>query len=101
MLLLQVNNNSFGLAPADQNVAVGTLAPGASGSAQVPMAYNPAKLAQGPANMKLQVRNNLQLLYYNVAWCRYMMMLLHVAVLCSVIKCCTKLQAACCLLPDL
>jgi hypothetical protein len=55
MCLLQVNNNSFGLAPADQNVAVGTLAPGASGSAQVPMAFNTAKLAQGPANMKLQV----------------------------------------------
>jgi hypothetical protein len=56
MFLAQVNNNSFGLAPADQNVAVGTLAPGGSGSAQVPMAFNPAKLAQGPSNMKLQVR---------------------------------------------
>jgi hypothetical protein len=53
---VQVNNNSFGLAPADQNVAVGTLAPGGSGSAQVPMAFNAAKLAQGPSNMKLQVR---------------------------------------------
>jgi hypothetical protein len=54
---VQVNNNSFGLAPADQNVAVGTLAPGGSGSAQVPMAFNAAKLAQGPSNMKLQVRH--------------------------------------------
>ncbi|WIA30567.1 hypothetical protein OEZ86_000650 [Tetradesmus obliquus] len=67
-LMLQVNNNSFGLAPADQNVAVGTLAPGARGSAAVPMAYNPAKLAQGPANMKLQVAmrsNQLGVFYWD------------------------------------
>ncbi|KAF6257431.1 beta-adaptin-like protein C [Scenedesmus sp. NREL 46B-D3] len=67
-LMLQVNNNSFGLAPADQNVAVGTLAPGASGSAQVPMAFNPAKLAQGPTNMKLQVAmrtNQLGVFYWD------------------------------------
>lgn len=53
--MLQVNNNSFGLAPADQVVAVGNLAPGTSNSAQVVMTYNPAKHAQGPPSMRLQV----------------------------------------------
>lgn len=97
--LLQVNANSYGLAPADQVrpagcracvlclraaalvcaclpatrgcdddntcghalpyqvVAVGSLAPGASGSAAVVMAHNPAKQAAGPVSSRLQVRS--------------------------------------------
>lgn len=59
-----MNNNSFGLAPADQVVAVGSLAPGGSGSAQVAMTHNPTKLAQGgPSSMRLQVRMHGQ------RWC--------------------------------
>jgi hypothetical protein len=54
--MVQVNSNSAGLAPVDQVVAVGTLAPGGSGSAQVVMAHNAAKQAAGPFSPKLQVR---------------------------------------------
>lgn len=53
--MLQVNSNSAGIAPADQVVAVGTLPPGGSGSTQVVMAHNPAKLAAGPFNPRVQV----------------------------------------------
>lgn len=53
--MLQVNNNSFGLAPADQVVSVGSLAPGTSNTAQVVMTYNPAKHGQGPVSTRLQV----------------------------------------------
>ena len=53
--MLQLNSNAFGLAPGDQAVAVGTLAPGASGSAGVPLAVSAAKLAPGPASGRLQV----------------------------------------------
>jgi hypothetical protein len=55
-LMLQLNANAFGLAPANQVVAVGTLAPGASGSSAVPLSINPAKVAPGPASSRLQVR---------------------------------------------
>jgi hypothetical protein len=58
--MLQVNSNSAGSAPADQVVAVGTLAPGGSGSAQVVMAHNPAKLLQGPFSQRLQVWTRLK-----------------------------------------
>lgn len=54
--MVQVNSNSAGLAPVDQVVAVGTLSPGGSGSAQVVMAHNAAKQAVGPFSPKLQVR---------------------------------------------
>eukprot|EP00879_Flechtneria_rotunda_P010745 GHRR01011227.1.p1 GENE.GHRR01011227.1~~GHRR01011227.1.p1 ORF type:complete len:891 (+),score=379.26 GHRR01011227.1:368-3040(+) len=66
--MLQVNNNSFGLAPADQVVAVGTLASGASGSGQVVMTYSAAKHAQGPASTRLQVAmrtNQLGVFYWD------------------------------------
>lgn len=53
--MVQVNSNSFGLAPANQVVAVGSIPPGGKASAQVPMVHNPAKLATGPATSKLQV----------------------------------------------
>jgi hypothetical protein len=53
--MLQVNSNSAGTAPVDQVVAVGTLPPGGSGSAQVVMAHNPAKQAVGPFSPRLQV----------------------------------------------
>lgn len=58
--MLQVNSNSAGTAPADQVVAVGTLAAGGSGSAQVVMAHNPAKLLQGPFSPRLQVWTRLE-----------------------------------------
>lgn len=58
--MLQVNSNSAGIAPADQVVAVGTLPPGGSGSAQVAMAHNPAKLAAGPFSPRVQVGRGRQ-----------------------------------------
>jgi hypothetical protein len=54
--MLQLNSNAFGLAPGNQVVAVGTLAPGASGAAAVPLAFNAAKLTAGAAAPRLQVR---------------------------------------------
>lgn len=66
--MVQVNSNSAGLAPVDQVVAVGTLAPGGSGSAQVVMAHNAAKQAAGPFSPKLQVAlrsNQLGVLYWD------------------------------------
>jgi hypothetical protein len=53
--MLQLNSNALGLAPANQVVAVGTLPPGGSGSAAVPLTFNAAKLAAGPAAPRLQV----------------------------------------------
>jgi hypothetical protein len=64
--MLQVNSNSAALAPADQVVAVGTLPPGGSGSAQVVMAHNPAKAAPGPFNQRLQVS---QRVVCALGWC--------------------------------
>jgi hypothetical protein len=55
-LMIQVNSNAFGLAPSNLVLPVGLLAPGASATAVVPMAFNPAKLAQPPASSRLQVR---------------------------------------------
>eukprot|EP00878_Enallax_costatus_P013222 GHUV01013823.1.p1 GENE.GHUV01013823.1~~GHUV01013823.1.p1 ORF type:complete len:892 (+),score=342.30 GHUV01013823.1:341-3016(+) len=66
--MLQVNNNSFGLAPADQVVAVGSLAPGTSNTAQVVMTYNPAKHGQGSVSTRLQVAmrtNQLGVFYWD------------------------------------
>lgn len=57
--MVQVNSNSAGIAPADQVVAVGTLAPGSSAVAQVVMAHNAAKLASGPFSPRLQVRQGV------------------------------------------
>lgn len=55
--MLQLNSNAFGLAPANQVVPVGTLAPGGSGSAFVPLAINPAKVAAA-GSQRLQVRGS-------------------------------------------
>eukprot|EP00877_Chromochloris_zofingiensis_P012411 jgi/Chrzof1/7423/Cz02g23050.t1 len=66
--MVQVNSNSFGLAPANQVVAVGSIPPGGKASAQVPMVHNPAKLATGPATSKLQVAlrtNQLGVFYWD------------------------------------
>ncbi|KAF8068431.1 BETAC-AD [Scenedesmus sp. PABB004] len=68
--MLQVNSNSFGVAPADQVVAVGPLAPGGVGRAAVPLAFNPAKLAPPPASTRLQVAlrsDQLGVLYWDDA----------------------------------
>jgi hypothetical protein len=55
-LMVQFNNNVFGLVPSNQVVPVPQLAPGATAAASVPVAFNAAKQAPAPANPKLQVR---------------------------------------------
>lgn len=54
--MIQLNRNSFGLAPAAQAVPLGPLPPGASATADVPLAQSAALLAPGPATALLQAR---------------------------------------------
>lgn len=53
--MLQFNKNTFGLAPATQNIPVPSIAPGASARAAVPVTQTPAMLSPGAANAVLQV----------------------------------------------
>eukprot|EP00775_Hariotina_reticulata_P007152 gene7152-7367_t len=66
--MLQVNSNAFGLAPADQVVAVGSLPSGGSGIAQVAMTCNSAKQASAGGSSRLQVAlktNQLGVFYWD------------------------------------
>lgn len=53
--MIQCNNNSYSLAPANVAVPIPVLQPGATGAGLVPLVQNPAKLAPGPATARLQV----------------------------------------------
>ncbi len=55
-LMIQFNNNCFGMVPTNQVVPVATIVPGASAQASVPIGYNAAKQSAAPATAKLQVR---------------------------------------------
>lgn len=69
--MIQLNSNSWGLAPSAQALAVGQLQPGASASAMVPMAHSvAAKTAAGPLSARLQVAlkvNPLGVVYFEDA----------------------------------
>ena len=53
--MIQFNKNSFGLAPASQNVPVSQLGPGSSHSAVLPLVQNPALVSPTAASSLLQV----------------------------------------------
>mmetsp|Transcript_32785 Transcript_32785/g.83205 ORF Transcript_32785/g.83205 Transcript_32785/m.83205 type:complete len:911 (-) Transcript_32785:492-3224(-) len=69
-LMIQTNKSSFGLSPANQVVAIPTLAPGAAGHAIVPMIVEPTKIVPGPPNAALQIAlktNQVGVLYFTDA----------------------------------
>ena len=53
--MIQFNRNTFGLAPANQAVPVGVVAPRSSGSASIPLVQNPAMVSPAQASPALQV----------------------------------------------
>eukprot|EP00192_Tetraselmis_astigmatica_P008584 CAMPEP_0117676238 /NCGR_PEP_ID=MMETSP0804-20121206/16049_1 /TAXON_ID=1074897 /ORGANISM="Tetraselmis astigmatica, Strain CCMP880" /LENGTH=615 /DNA_ID=CAMNT_0005485329 /DNA_START=20 /DNA_END=1868 /DNA_ORIENTATION=+ len=67
-LMIQFNKNSFGLAPARQDLTVGPIPPGATATTDHPLAVNPAQVAPGPLKPLLQVAlksNETGVLYLN------------------------------------
>lgn len=66
--MIQFNKNGFGLAPANQSVPVGSIEPGATGQASVPLSQTQAMQSPAALSPALQVaiRNNQQgVLYLN------------------------------------
>ncbi|GMH33859.1 hypothetical protein BSKO_01693 [Bryopsis sp. KO-2023] len=66
-LMIQLNNNSFGLQPGNQTLDIGTINPGAVGNTSIALTSSDAKATPPPANEILQVAiktNQLGVLYF-------------------------------------
>lgn len=53
--MLQTNKSTFGITPAVQVLPVAPIAPGATATCSLPMAFDAAKVAGGPVGTQLQV----------------------------------------------
>ena len=53
--MIQFNKNSFGLAPANQSIAIATIQPGAAAKATVPLLQSQDLLSPAAASAVLQV----------------------------------------------
>lgn len=56
--MIQFNKNSFGLAPANQNIPVGSIAAGATSPATLPLSQNAGMLSPAAMSPVLQVRGH-------------------------------------------